>query len=352
MLSAAAGLVCVPGRVLAEGLAGPAVLDLALEAQEMLASGNVDGAVANLERALALGPGSSVADQLWMRGLLARGYMVQGRSNLALREVEAILAARPDEPTALFMREQLRTLASAEDKTVATATSNVLLRRVVLDPGHGGFDPGAVHNGLQEKDVVLDIARRTARMAERMAPGLKVRLTRSDDYFVPLDARAVTANWFEADLFVSLHANAHGNEAAKGLETYRCAERPTSAQAAKVAARENSAPQGEEKRGGQAFVDLEDILFRFERAQAWQAGEQAAQRMQKGLTQTLPLRDRGVHGANFAVLRKARMPAMLVEAGFLSNPQEAEMLASPEGRERVAQALATEISRLAREGVA
>jgi len=358
LIAGAAGLVCAPGRLLAAELAETAnaaaradAMDLALRAQELVAAGQPGPALALLRRAL---PHAGEAEALWMRGLLARALFLLGNTDHARRELHAVLQANPDDPAARLLLEQLDQDAPLQTaETVRTADAGrPALRRVVLDPGHGGFDPGAVHNGLEEKDVALDIARRTARIAPRLAPGLRLELTRSGDYFVPLDERTMTANWFEADLFVSLHANAHNDPLAHGLETYRCAERPTSARAASVAARENSAPQQESEAGGRLFVDLEDILFRFERHSAWQKGGVAASRLQQGLAGALPLRDRGVHGANFAVLRKARMPAVLVEAGFLSNPQEAQLLAAEQGRERIAEALAGELARLAREGVA
>lgn len=344
LLGGAAALCCLPGTLMAQG-----AVDLALEAQNVLTAGNALQAIPLLERAKAMAGG---ADLIWIRGLLARAYYVGGRSQDAVKEVEAVLELEPKEPLALMLRERL--LAERAVGVAAPAPGSALsLRRMVLDPGHGGLDPGAVGNGLQEKEVVLDIARRCARILDNTCPGLKTQLTREDDYYIPLEARAVAANYYEADLFVSLHANAHHDAAARGLETFRCTERPTSAQAAAVAARENRIPQQE---GAQSdsplFVDIEDILFRFERAQAWRKGERVARRLQDGLAASLPLKDRGVHGANFAVLRKARMPAVLVEVGFISNPDEAGMLSADNGRERVAAALAQALGGMAQRGVA
>lgn len=347
MLAGAAAFCTAPQMVLASSGA----MDLAMEGQGLLANGKVLQALPILERANALAP-----QDIWILGLLARGNLLAGRDAKALEAVNSILTLQPDEPTALMIRDQLSEKKAAGGKQQQfpqpeAPASSLALRRIVLDPGHGGFDPGAVREGLEEKEIVLDVARRTARVMEHMEPGVKLHLTRTDDYFVPLESRAVSANYFEADLFVSLHANAHEDPEAGGVETYRCAERPSSAYAAKVAARENAAPEKETAVQQRQFIDLEDIIFRFERGHAWKTGKLLAGAMQQELAKSLPLKDRGVHGANFAVLRKARMPAVLVEAGFVSNPMDAQMLASDQGRERLAKTLAGELSRLARQGV-
>ncbi len=339
LLLGAAGLLLAPGSILAASQAGQeSALDLALKAQAMLTPGAATQAVRLLERALELEPGNA-----WTQGLLARALYLDNKPEQALKLVESVLAVIPGDPMALLLRDQI--LAGAQDAgqdLPATPPDWSGKRVVVLDPGHGGLDPGAVGpTGLQEKEVALDIALRTLRLSRRMTPDVHVVLTRGGDYYVPMQARAVLANYHEADLFVSLHANAHAEPHAQGLETYRCAEQPSSPEAAQVAARENHIPDRVNTssivRGG--FIDIEDILFRFERSGHWSKGQQAALAMQHRLTTDLGLMDRGVHAANFAVLRQARMPALLVEAGFITNPREEALLAADDGREAVARSI-------------
>ncbi len=339
LLLGAAGLLLAPGGILAASQAvRESALDLALKAQAMLRPGAAAQAVQLLERALELEPGN-----VWTQGLLARALYLDNQPERALEQVEAVLATTPDDPMALLLRDQLRAGGEEADREVAATPPDWTGKRVVvLDPGHGGLDPGAVGpTGLREKDVALDIALRTVRLSRQMTPDLHIVLTRGGDYYVPMQARAVLANYHEADLFVSLHANAHTEPQAQGLETYRCAEQPSSPEAALVAARENHIPDSlftpAVSRSG--FIDIEDILFRFERAGHWSKGRQAAKTMQQRLAADLGFMDRGVHGANFAVLRQARMPALLVEAGFITNPREEALLATSTGREAVARSI-------------
>lgn len=177
--------------------------------------------------------------------------------------------------------------------------------RIVVDPGHGGRNPGAQGvNGVRETDITLDIA---ARLAERLrAEGAEVTLTRTTDVSMGLGARAEVANRRRADLFISLHANWSPDERLHGTSVYIC-----------------------HTCGNQA------------------ASRRLSDAIQGALTTSLGLRDIGVLHENFKVLRRADMPAVLVETAFLSNPQEAAMLADPAFREKTAQAVAAGVSRFA-----
>jgi N-acetylmuramoyl-L-alanine amidase len=215
------------------------------------------------------------------------------------------------------------------------------VNRVVIDAGHGGFDSGAVGlNGLKEKDVTLDLAKRLHEKLKRNG-NIRSFLTRTGDYYIPLSARTVTANQFQADLFISLHINANQNRKPSGSETFFCSEKASSAEAEKVAALENAVVKYDEpykKKPG--FVDIEEFLFKFEQKLNWDESGAFAGTFQKRIEQQLPFRSRGVHSANFYVLRRAKMPAILLETGFISNPDNEAMLKEAAFRDKIADAIA------------
>ncbi len=213
------------------------------------------------------------------------------------------------------------------------------LRLIVLDAGHGGHDPGAVGpSGLQEKDVVLDVTRRVARMAED-ALGVKVALTRSTDVFIPLRERTNFANKQRADLFVSIHANAHPRAVSEGVETYFLSSEASDTEARQVAAIENGAVQLETPASRQKTDLLKSILWDLAQSEFQQESSVLAETVQDSMTQSMRLVNRGVKQAGFYVLGGAAMPAILVEIGFLTNPREERKLAAAEYREAAARAI-------------
>ena len=210
------------------------------------------------------------------------------------------------------------------------------IRRIAVDPGHGGIDPGASHYGINEKDIVLAVARRLVDRINREGRA-HAFLTRSGDYYVPLRERPLIANQYRADLFLSLHANANENAVHRGAEVYFCSENASDAAAALVAERENrvvAAGEGGPPSSRHA-VDIEEILFRFERKLYWEDSRRVSEVVLPGLVTAMVTEDRGVRSANFSVLRNAKMPALLLEIGFLSNRVEAGRLADPEVQERI-----------------
>ncbi|MFB3828456.1 MAG: N-acetylmuramoyl-L-alanine amidase [Bryobacteraceae bacterium] len=218
------------------------------------------------------------------------------------------------------------------------------LSRVVIDPGHGGHDQGtAGARGLIEKDLVLDLAQRLGKMIqERM--GAEVVYTRTDDTFVPLEARTELANEKKADLFLSLHANWSTSARIAGVETFYV-NFTTSRDALDVAARENASSQ-------KSISELEDVLKKITRQEKIEESRELAGRLQTALYSTsaryIPgSRNRGVKKAPFVVLIGAKMPSVLVEVGFLSNAREEMQLKRPDHRQRVAEALYRGISRYA-----
>lgn len=213
--------------------------------------------------------------------------------------------------------------------------------RVVLDPGHGGRDPGARGpGGTREKEVVLRIARKIRdRLAER--EGIEVSLTRDDDRFIPLEERSRIAVRRDADLFVSIHANSAPSSGVRGFETYFLGEARTD-EARRVAMRENAAIQYQEDSDWSPEEQVEYILTSADQRLYAQESNYLAGHIQNRLRSRHPGSDRGVKQAGFYVLMgsTASMPSVLVEAGFLSNPASERYLASAEGQSEIARSVA------------
>ncbi|MCC8190918.1 MAG: N-acetylmuramoyl-L-alanine amidase [Planctomycetes bacterium] len=207
----------------------------------------------------------------------------------------------------------------------------VVGRRVILDPGHGGKDEGAAHHGLREKDITLDLARRTA---ERLrAAGVTVVLTREEDVFLSLAERSAFANSRPGALFVSIHVNAVDNVPdAAGVETFILTSDHADADRIATAVDRFA---GDPVFAGQSPQTVVEIT-RNSRA----GGTALAAAVQRSLVERLGERDRGVKTANLAVLRETFLcPAILVEAGFLSHPATARRMREDEWRRRTAEAI-------------
>lgn len=214
------------------------------------------------------------------------------------------------------------------------------IRTVVLDPGHGGHDTGAIGpTGLQEKELTLDIGRRVAAVLQEDL-GVRVVLTRTRDQFLALRERTTLANRERADLFVSIHANAAPAASATGTETYFLSSEATDGAARRAAEYENRVLTLEGGgRGGDRDV-LRSILWDLAQSDFQQESSRVAEAVQTQLDRALRLPGRGVKQAPFYVLGGAAMPAILVEIGFISNPQEERRLRDDGYRERIARALA------------
>lgn len=211
---------------------------------------------------------------------------------------------------------------------------------MVLDPGHGGEDSGALgRGGLKEKEAALDLARTLKPLLE--AAGFEVLMTREDDTFVPLWDRARWANAQEADLFLSLHLNAARARAARGSEVYFLSLDQGDADAAEVAALENA---GAGEAPGEEGV-LADILQDLAQKAYLRASERLAESVLVQLNRLGGIRQRGVKQAPFVVLRGAAMPAVLVEVAFISNPREERRLKDAAFKKRVAEAIALGVRR-------
>jgi N-acetylmuramoyl-L-alanine amidase len=229
----------------------------------------------------------------------------------------------------------MRAAARKAPASVA-AQLGLKMRRVVIDPGHGGRDTGAIGpRGVREKDVALSIARL---LAERLrALGFTVVLTRTDDMYVSLDERTRIANEARADLFVSVHCNAARSRKLTGVETWTL-NVASDRYAARLATFENAEA---ERTVSDLRLILADLATRANTSDA----HELAQSVQGSLVRTLRSRvgrvgDHGVKHALFYVLLGARMPAILVETGFVSNPVEESRLRSRKYQAATADAIA------------
>jgi N-acetylmuramoyl-L-alanine amidase len=207
--------------------------------------------------------------------------------------------------------------------------------RIVIDPGHGGHDPGGVEHGTTEAQIVLDVALRLEKMLEKV-PGVEVILTRRTDDFLPLQERTAIANREGADLFLSIHANANANTRASGVETYFL-NFATNSSAAAIAARENAT-------SGQAMGALPDFVKTIALNNKMDESRDFAAIVQRSMVEMLTpnnkgLRDLGVKQAPFVVLIGASMPSVLAEISFLTNIQEARLLRTQAYRQKIAESL-------------
>ena len=217
------------------------------------------------------------------------------------------------------------------------------VRVIVIDPGHGGDDYGARAFGLHEADLTLDIARRVRVLLARRVPGVRVILTRDNNVFVSLEQRAAMANSVDADLFLSIHLNAADEEVGRGGVTTFVLDTSDDRSALRLAARENGTTVGEVD----SISRLLASLHREDQVRASRAfAEQVHRATLTAGRRTLPrLYDRGVRSAMFYVLVGARMPAILLEASFLSREEEADALRTPEYRQSLAEGIAEGVVR-------
>ncbi len=200
------------------------------------------------------------------------------------------------------------------------------VKKIIIDPGHGGKDPGAMAFGMKEKDIVLDIAKKLAPILEKELH-CQVVLTRDQDIFIPLEERTAIANTQNADLFVSLHINAHPSGKIRGLETYYL-NLTSNAEAMRVAARENATSTHQ-------MSDLQGILSDIMKNSKISESSRLAQQVHNSIVTKANnkayanIKNLGVKQAPFYVLIGAEMPAILIEIAFISNKQDAENLKNP-----------------------
>lgn len=217
------------------------------------------------------------------------------------------------------------------------------VKKVIIDAGHGGKDPGAIGaTGKKEKDIVLKIAQKTAKYLQENFPDLKVELTRDSDVFLELHERSTIANKRGADLFVSIHANSASNSDAHGTETYVLGLHRTEANL-EVAKRENSVIELEDNTAENYQFNPNSpeghIMMSMAQNAYLDQSIEVATNVQSQFEQRVNRYNRGVRQAGFYVLYKTTMPSILIELGFLSNPEEEQFLSSVNGQDYMASAI-------------
>jgi N-acetylmuramoyl-L-alanine amidase len=254
---------------------------------------------------------------------LKSGSRMLASGKLGSNSAASDLGIREAKPTAAGDRSLIRALG-------------LKIGKIVIDPGHGGHDTGTIGpNGLEEKDLVLDVGRRLGKLLETRL-GAEVVYTRKNDTFIPLETRTAIANQARADLFVSIHANSSEDPEARGVETYYL-NFTSSPEALEVAARENAVSE-------KSIYELQDLVKKIALKEKIEESREFAgdvqQSLHSGLAVKSPaIRDRGVKKAPFIVLIGANMPSILAEISFVSNPVDERRLETAEYRQRIAESL-------------
>jgi len=234
-------------------------------------------------------------------------------------------------------------LLNRKDVISAMDKENGRISVVVIDPGHGGKDPGTTGGNLQEKDVVLDIAMKLGDLIQTNYPEIEVKYTRKTDVFIPLHRRAEIANKANADLFISVHANAVDQKGVQGTETFVLGQH-RSEDNLEVAKKENavilleddytSTYEGFDPNSPESYIMFELVQDEYKEQSISLANE-----IQNEFRIQALRKDRSVKEAGFLVLRQTTMPGVLIETGFLSNSTERQFLSSEGGKEKLADSI-------------
>lgn len=227
-----------------------------------------------------------------------------------------------------------------EDNSIVSLREGKEFNTIVIDAGHGGHDPGAINRqlGLYEKDIALDVALRVGDYINEHIPDMEVIYTRDDDTFVPLEERGLTATRAKADLFVSIHVNSARNPRAYGSEVYFLGL-ARSQSALEVMKRENSVVNLEENGGMQHLSEDELLIYELANAGNLAVSERIAAMLEHQFRNRARRRSRGVKQAGLMALWHASTPAILIELGFISNPNEARYMTSEYGQTILASAI-------------
>lgn len=231
----------------------------------------------------------------------------------------------------------LKKIVKKKGVVVTTAVERPILKRVVIDAGHGGKDPGAIGpGGVREKDIVLDIAKRLKDELERRGD-FQIVMTRSDDRFITLDKRTQIANKERADLFISIHANSSKTRSARGFEVFYISNTADDTSRAVTAASKEDIVFGNDNGLNSTYLNttLWDMRLNENREEAKELAHYICNASKDGLC----VINRGVKSARFYVLKTTNMPAVLIEVGFVSNRQEARNLKKSDYRQKVAETI-------------
>ncbi len=232
------------------------------------------------------------------------------------------------------------TVSPEKKRAVATAPQKMRDLIVVVDPGHGGKDPGAIGKlGVQEKDIVFSVAKRLVDKINR-TPGMKAYLTRDKDHFLKLRQRTAKAHEFKADIFLSIHADAAGSDKPMGASVYILSKSGASSELARILENhENGVDTMDTEVLEKAPKDLVYVLSDLTQDATLKASRQLGLLINANLKNVGPLFKNEVERAAFVVLKSADIPSALIELGFLTNVQDERRLMRPQEQERMAEAI-------------
>jgi N-acetylmuramoyl-L-alanine amidase len=283
-------------------------------------------------------------------GIVDRMQFLGGRDNAFVvwlgKRFQEFKASEQDSPPRLVLEFRAAPLTAAESPSAAPPSPGLPeathLATIVIDPGHGGAEVGAMGpGGTLEKDVTLAIARKL-RASLAGGLGLQAFLTRERDQELPLDERTAVANNYKADLFVSIHANASRSQGARGSEVYFLSQRASDDESRRLALAEGGEPVAAPASGSS---ELSMILWDMAQAEHLQESSALATRIQEELAEVTGSQGRGIKQAPFRVLVGAAMPAVLVEVAFISNADEERLLTSDSYQNQVVAALVRGIAK-------
>ena len=277
-----------------------------------------------------------------LRPLRTQPFKIQRKPTVSTpeRAVQAQTQSRPQPVSPIPIPETKETTTGTKKPLAPeslTREFGLTAKTIVIDPGHGGKDPGALGRGtLKEKYIVLSISEKLREVLTRK--GYTVLMTRDTNRFIPLKERTAFAIHRKADLFLSIHANGSESPKAKGIETYYLSVTSTDKAAEDIAARENAD-------SGYSIQELEALLKGIIQESKSEDSKRLAKHVQQALVQATGAVDRGVKHARFVVLIGTNVPAILIEAGFLSNPTEGRKLTTSAYQYKIANAIAQGIEK-------
>lgn len=248
-----------------------------------------------------------------------------------------------------FRRETLDVLFTRKISRLQKRSrlAKIGVNKIVIDPGHGGKDPGAIgRSGLKEKDVNLDISKKLAALLR--SEGVEVVMTRNSDVFVSLSGRAKIANRERPDLFISVHANANHSRRVQGFEVY-CITSTPAKDSKRVRASASSLPPDIDKSSIVNSSNLRRVLWDMVHTSNRADSVELSDLVCESMGRASSIKISGTKYANFYVLKKTQMPAILVEAGYLSNRQEEQFLKTSQYRQQVAGAIVQGIKQYAQD---